>query len=49
MSLDMNMNDGTIFQFTIKRWIGNTIYKSVTFSWIVPIRATNTTNKDKIV
>ena len=45
MPLCMNMNDGTIFKYSILRCIGNTIYILVIFSRVVPIRATKNTKK----
>ena len=43
------MEDGTIYQYSIQRCIGDIIYNIATFSRVVPIRATNTTNNDKII
>ena len=45
MSLDINMDDGTILQYTIRRCMGNTIYSLATLSGIVPIPAIITITK----
>ena len=37
------MDDGTIFQYSIKKCIGNIIYSLATFSRGLPISATTTT------
>ena len=41
----MNINDRTIFEYSILSCIGNKIYSSVIFSRVIPIHVTNTTNK----
>ena len=46
MSLYMNMDDGNIFPYSIQKLNGNTINSLVTFSWIAPLHATNTTTTE---
>ena len=50
ISSDINIDDGIFFQHSIQRCIGSTIYKSATFSRVVPLREpTNKTANYKIV
>ena len=47
VSLYINLDDMTIFQYSIQKWIENTIYSLAIFSRVVPLGATNTNTETK--